>query len=536
MKNILILIAIVVIAFSIRIIGIDKVPLYGDELTITQDAYSIMQTGKDVTGKSFPLTFSMGAGRPGGYVYSSIPFIAIFGPGAYGARGLSILSGLGIVFLMYLLGKKLFSEKVGLIAAGLAAISPWAMNLSRGGYEANYALLLALLGVFTFLCAKEKPILYIVSVFFFGFTIFTYPTYKMILPIFAVPLVIYTGGVKQLFVKPRRLFVIAALIVGLIFAGFSLKETITTNSEERFTSINIFSDEETKRLITEKVNVERGMVNIPYIDRLFHNKVVEYVNTYGKNYLANFSLDYLFVNGDGNPRHNMTQTGVLFTVEIISLLLGLYLLGKKESKKLWLLGGWILIVPLATALIGPPHTLRNAFMFPVMVLISAYGITFLMDEGRLRKILLMIFLIVLGIQFAFQFERAVLISPNIFEKSWSLPAKTASSIAIKEKGSYDFVVLSDAIDSIEYAYPVYSKTDSKEVQRENISPSMVGKYELKNFGNVYIGRIPKGEIQAFISGLPGTALFIGSDTEIESGENVKFIDPFLNLAIVRKEQ
>jgi 4-amino-4-deoxy-L-arabinose transferase-like glycosyltransferase len=476
----------------------------------------------------------MGAGRPGGYVYSSIPFIAIFGPGALGVRMLSILSGLGIIGLVYLLGKRLFSQNIGLIGAGLTAISPWAINLSRAGFEANYALLLALIGVLLFLSAKDKAILYIISVFFFGLTIFTYPTYKMILPIFAVPLVLYTGGIKQLFVKSRRLFVIIALMLGLVFAGLSLNETISNSSEERFSNINIFSDEEVKRLITEKVNVERGMVGVSFVDRLFHNKVVEYINVYGKNYLSNFSFDYLFLEGDGNPRHNMTQTGVLFSVEVISILLGLVILAKKESRKMWFLGGWILIVPLATALIGVPHTLRNAFMLPVLTLISAYGISFLLDQKR--KAIYIILLVVLGIQFIFQFERIILISPKVYEKSWSLPAKTASQIAINEKDNYDFVILSDAIDSIEYAYSVYAKIDSKDIQKENSRQSKVGKYNFKNFENVYIGRIPKNEIASFISELPGSTLFIGSDAEIVSGETVKFLDPFLNLSVVRKEQ
>ena len=124
---------ILLLGFALRIIDINNNPpsLYGDELTIALDVNSLLHTGQDQLGNYFPLTFEMGAGRPAGYVYFSIPFVAIFGPTAMGVRMLSILSGIGIILLMYLLGKRLFSEKIVLLAASMTALSPWDISLSR---------------------------------------------------------------------------------------------------------------------------------------------------------------------------------------------------------------------------------------------------------------------------------------------------------------------------------------------------------------------------------------------------------------------
>jgi len=119
----------------------------------------------DQTGEALPLTFKMGAGRPAGYVYGSIPFVAIFGPGVWGVRGLSFVSGLGIIVLMYFLAKKLFSKRVGLIASFLTAISMWDIYLSRAGFEAHFALFLALFAVVLFLYKKYVPM-----AIFFGLT------------------------------------------------------------------------------------------------------------------------------------------------------------------------------------------------------------------------------------------------------------------------------------------------------------------------------------------------------------------------------
>src|SRR3989344_3598027 len=104
MKTKLILGAIIFVGLILRVIFINTSPpsLYGDELTIALDANSILKTGRDQLGNFLPLTFPMGAGRPAGYVYFSIPFVALFGPTALGVRALSILSGAGIILLVYL--------------------------------------------------------------------------------------------------------------------------------------------------------------------------------------------------------------------------------------------------------------------------------------------------------------------------------------------------------------------------------------------------------------------------------------------------
>ena len=97
-KSIIILLAILFLGLVLRIYKFSSLPLYGDELTIVYDSYSLLKTGNDQTGAKLPLTFRMGAGRPAGYVYFSIPFVKILGPTIWGERALSLLSGMGIVF------------------------------------------------------------------------------------------------------------------------------------------------------------------------------------------------------------------------------------------------------------------------------------------------------------------------------------------------------------------------------------------------------------------------------------------------------
>jgi len=131
----LILSVIILVALGLRIFRLGDLPMYGDELTMVQDSYSLFKTGLDQTGASFPITFKMGAGRPAGYVYFSIPFVAIFGPTTWGIRGLSVLSSLGLILIAFLLTKKFFSEKIALLVAFILTVSPWDLSLGRGGFS-----------------------------------------------------------------------------------------------------------------------------------------------------------------------------------------------------------------------------------------------------------------------------------------------------------------------------------------------------------------------------------------------------------------
>jgi len=52
-----ILIAILILGFFIRLYKINSLPLYGDELTMVYDSYSVLKTGMDQTGEFLPLNY-----------------------------------------------------------------------------------------------------------------------------------------------------------------------------------------------------------------------------------------------------------------------------------------------------------------------------------------------------------------------------------------------------------------------------------------------------------------------------------------------
>lgn len=457
---------ILLLGLAIRIYRIWEVPMYGDELTMVYDTYSIVKTGSDSTGQKFPLTFKMGAGRPGGYIYFSTPFVAIFGPTVWGERSLSLLSGLGMIILIYFLGKKLLGEKVGLTASFLMAISPWDVYLSRAGYEAHFALFLALAGITAF--TYKKYLLWAIT---WGIAALTYPTFKLTLPLIFVLLASLNDFSKLIKIK---LFLVSLVTLGL-FGIVALSQSFTANSEQRFLTQNIFSDYGVSQSVIQRVDNERTISTLPKVFKpIFINKQIEYGRMVFENYVKNISPEFLILRGDGNPRQNPGEMGMLFIIDLPLILISLTILWRENRRLFILLFGWVLITPIATMFFPEAHALRNDLMLPALVLLTSFALT------KVPKKFAYVCIGLMFVQLIYILIRVYFIAPNKFASFWSTDAKKYALEAKQKAQEGQKIVLStQKIDNIEYAYEVYAKVDPTLVQ------SQYGKLP-KVFGNVVI--------------------------------------------------
>lgn len=122
--------------------------------------------------------------------------------------------------------------------------------------------------------------------------------------------------------------------------------------------------------------------------------------------------------------------------------------------------------------------------------------------------------LIFTLQFIFFIQKLYFLAPNEYSSFWSYPAKIASELALQNKDTYKYIFLSDEIDSIEFAYPVYGKVEPWEVLLQNKDSLQLGKFTFKKFDNIYIGHIPKTDTNQFIENLDGGVLFIGpADTK-----------------------
>lgn len=535
-KELFFLVIIIIFAFVIRAYRVSSLSMYGDELTMVYDTYSLFKTGYDQVGDFLPLTFKMGAGRPAGYVYFSIPFVALFGPTVWGVRMLSILSGVFLSVLMYVLGKKLVNEKVGLLSAVFLTISPWDLSLSKGGFEAHFALFLFVLGFIFLLYAKKNSKFFLGWVFAWGLVIHTYPIYKLFLPLFLIVLLLFSDWFKSDFLKKNKKTVIVSLFVGTVFVLASVLQTLFFNSEERFLSINMFSQKDVLKSFVYEINRDKSLTDLPLkYSGIFHNKPTEYFKLFVGSYMDNFSTRFLFVKGDGNPRHNMGMSGQFYWVDLILIILGMFYIWEKNKRLLLVLVLWISLAPLPSSLLMETHALRSSPMLPPLIFLSAVGFYFLLINSKVffQKVVIFFVVLVILFQLLHILNNLYFLSPNKFARFWSREAYLAVDLANKLKDKYGLIILSDKIDNIEYAYQVYSKVDPFEVIQQNKERKKFEGYDVKIFDNVVIIGIPNTRLEDFLSGIEQAYVFIGDFDEegkylssyekIETGDQTKYL-------------
>ena len=102
------LIIILLIALFLRTFRLSFSPprLTHDEMSIGYNAYSILKTGKDEWGRSFPLDFeAFGDHKLPGYIYSLVPFLSFLPMSMVSIKIPSIIAGLSTILAMFYLTK-----------------------------------------------------------------------------------------------------------------------------------------------------------------------------------------------------------------------------------------------------------------------------------------------------------------------------------------------------------------------------------------------------------------------------------------------
>ena len=348
----------------------------------------------------------------------------------------------------------------------MAAISPWDIYLSRGGFEAHFALFLALLGITMFIYKK-----YLWWAISWGIAIFTYPTFKLTLPLVFLFLGFVTGFPKLL---KNKMFLIGTSVL-LVFGIMAATQTFMAGSEQRFLSENVFADRNLKEGIIQRVNYERTVSTLPqFLKPVFINREVEYTRLVFENYVKNLSPNFLTLRGDGNPRHNPGEMGMIYIVELLLIVIALPMLWKENKREFGLLLVWTLITPLATMFFPEAHALRNGLMLPPLILLSSYAFS------KIPKRFTVAFSIMILIQLIYILVRIYSIAPVKFASFWSADAKKTALEAVQAQKEGKEVILNiNETDNIEYAYEVYAKIDP------NLVIAQYGKIP-KVYGNVVI--------------------------------------------------
>ena len=452
-----ILLLILAVAALLRLWRINEVPvsLFGDELDVGYHAYSILKTGKDYSGNSWPIHFqSLAEWRTPLYLYSAVPTVAVFGISPLGVRLPAAIFGILGVWALYLLIKEISQdERLALLSSAVLAFSPWDIQYSRSAFEVTLLLLLLLLGLYFFFKSLRNPRILWISVVFLALTPWVYSTAKLFTPILLIFLFFLYR--KDIISFPKK-HLFYALVALLVVGGPIAFSTLLGGGTQRFGYISIFTDPTTEpevgfdRLIDARVRGETGEGLTPRIsDRLIHNKFTFWGANIIKNYFESFSTEFLFIKGDLNLRHSI-GLGEFYKIESLALLLGLIFLTTrfKDKKIKFFLLFWILAgaVPSAITREGGKHATRLILILPPLIFLISYGINETLNtlKGKARLLFSATYLVLFALSFYSYQHQYWVHYPWESERWWHAGWKEGVQSIKDVESNYDRIAISMA--------------------------------------------------------------------------------------------
>lgn len=377
-KTLILLVIITFIGGFLRLYQLGNIPvgLHRDEAFLGYNGYSILKTGKDMSGDILPIHLKSFLYSPAGYSYATIPAISVFGLNEFSVRLASALFGIFTIPILFLFVISVFSRhphsnSIALLSAFFLSVSPWHINLSRTATENTIVVFFIMCGIYVFnkWVFVQKLQFLLLSYALLALTLFIYQAPRAFLPLF-VPFLLHAAYLKN---RARVLFPFLLFIVTIVIPILII--LISPNLSLRLTSVSIFNAGQTQLTIDESIR-EDGVSNISAkVSRSFHNKLLGYSDQFLKNYFSHFTYSFLFTDGGFPERYKIPNMGLLYLLDLPILLFGCFVILKKDKKNAYFLLGWISIAFVGSGLTSDdiPNLQRTLQAAPAIYCILAYG-------------------------------------------------------------------------------------------------------------------------------------------------------------------
>lgn len=397
-----ILAIIFLVALLARFYNLSSFPVgfHQDEASLGYNGYSLMLTGKDDNGNSFPLYVDMfGDNRPSGYHYLTIIPLKVFGLSEFATRLPAALFGSMMVLVLYMFTYAIFrSKKIGLISALLTALAPWSFVLSRASAEVIVSLFFILLGfALFFIGVRNKKTIYIlISAVILSVSFFFYHTPRVFVPgVLLIFILMFFPTIKN-YPKNFKITIFSSFAFVSLVAVFLVFGV--SGGTGRYSQVNIFSSFETDFFQNQQIR-EDTIAGSSYIQsRFFHNKLTNTALVFVSNYFDYFGFNFLFSTGGLPLWYSIPRVGLLYLLELPFILIGIYSLVRERDiySKIPLV--WLLLAPIVPAITmdDVPNINRAVVMFPILNIISAVGfLSFLKNSKFKRQVAVLIGMLLL---------------------------------------------------------------------------------------------------------------------------------------------
>ncbi|HEX8965078.1 MAG TPA: glycosyltransferase family 39 protein [Patescibacteria group bacterium] len=495
----LLFVVILVVGFFLRFTNVSDIPpgVNRDEASIGYTAYSLLQTGKDEYGRSYPLSFqSFGDWKLPLYIYTTAASVNFLGLNDFAVRLPSVVAGVATIALIFFLTEELFGSKLlSFLAMAITAIAPWNIQLSRIGAETNLAVFLASLAFLLFLKGiKKHAWLLVPSAVFFALTYFTYAGNYIFTTLLCLGIVlIYWYKIP----KTKTSYVAAGIFILIsIFIGVT---TLSAN-HTKISGIGIFGD---PAVVYAKIDIPRNEHTNPnsLFVKLTHNKIVFGTERFLQNYFNAFSVPFLFISGGTNKSYNINDFGNMYLIEAPFLFMGIVFLftqkkGRNRSIVLW----WLFISPIAASITkDAPHSTRMFAIFPILPLVTACGIYWILQMVEKRQVLKIITIFVIISFYTFNFlvylDQYFILFPLNESQNWGYGYKKIVHLLEEPQYAQKNVIMS-APQTSPYIFLVfYSKYNPALLQKQLVHYPITedGFTHVKSYGKYIFKDINWGE-------------------------------------------
>lgn len=363
------------VAAATRLVGLGSAPpgIHHDEASNGYDAYCLLKTGQDRWGHDWPVLlegFGRADHRGALYAYLCVPFHVLAGADhlIWSTRAAAGVLGVLSILAFYGLVSRTVGQSAGLVAAGLLAISPWHLHLSRIGHEATLVPVFVIGGMWLWSKWRDGCRYSIAAAVVTGLSLYAYSTMRLITPMLGLAAIVcFYGDVRGWFKDRRGRIVIAAgvLLMAMIVTPF-VRQTLR--------------DPEVVMARTEAVSV------------LHHPTwtVGEKIERVAGQYLDHFSPNWLFVRGDPYRVQSIGGLGqlnwVLLPLMALGIVVSVWRCRRSRLHRFLLL--WLLLYPIPGAItyggldapgIGGVHALRSACGLPVFQWLGAVGFVAMLE-------------------------------------------------------------------------------------------------------------------------------------------------------------
>lgn len=349
----IILVAIILLSLFFRFYRLNTLPpgLHPDEAANGLDIFRM------IDHHDFRPLYNTNGPRESLFFYLQAIFVLAMGNTILALRVAPALIGVGAVYAVYLWTKSWFGERVALLSAGMMAVNPWAVTITRDGFRASMTPLMVALTLWAYTLAlrTKKTKWFVIGGVIMGMGMYTYLSFKL----FPLALIVIWGFMelwRKHIVKPLRKQLAMSLVAfAVILIPMGIYAAIHPG--------DVFARAGGVSFLEPSLNHGRP------IQTLF--------STVGKTALM------FNVHGDDNYRQNLGGQPELNifvgTMFILGLILCLTRLGKARYFGLLVVFGVMLLPEMLTAE-GIPHALRAIGAMPAALILAALGIDYMLER------------------------------------------------------------------------------------------------------------------------------------------------------------